>query len=324
MEVAASEERSILASLETLGDYQAITSGELNTMAAGHARQSKGLLSVLPNNHDVYVPQRFTHVFVDGSPASLDELKNLGNTVNPHFPYILERLHEEESRSQELSRIGEDLASGQNIIIITNHGKIQDIAETLGAYYIGIQEAGEATQRSYDFMTNLVLSKMTTHLEILGIPVSEVLKQVCDRQYLTFPRTESIKKSAIPELPIRAYNSVFRQLFKFRMSRGSNLIGIAPSGTTDKQLDPDKPDEFTLAPVGKKTVEILMSSNTKVLPVAVWNDGNNQVFEPLGAPRPMQKPDDVHEAMASIAAVLTKEVANNEFVYRRPSLLQKG
>lgn len=310
------------APLEHLREYELLVSQELNQLAQGHADASDGRFTLLPVDSDLHPSQKVTVQSIKGAPTTVPKLIEIGEAVNEGHS---ERFHSmiqtflEAERSQELvTTLGEDLSSGQNIIVITNHSQIQDIAEALGACHIALQLVGEDNNRDYAFSTNIMLSKMITHLGYRGIPVPDLLKAVCDRQYYSFPKTDSIRGTTIPEFLVKAYNAQLKLRIGRKLNKGGNLFGIAPSGTVDKPPTEGSPDKIILGSVGNGTVDILTSANTKVLAVAVYKSESDFVFEILGTPKHMRDADDVHTAMEDIASVLNKSVDGKTFQYPRP------
>ncbi len=164
-----------------------------------------------------------------------------------------------------------------------------------------------------------MLSKMIAHLGLYDTPAVDILKQVCNKQYFSFPKTNSIRGTNIPDKLVTAYNWSLRQRVKNKLRSGSNLFGIAPSGTVDKALNPDQASNLTLAPVLDGTIDILTSDNTKVLPIAVYKTKNEFIFEILGIPRHMRDAEDVHQTMDSIAKVLDYSSIHKRFSYLRPT-----
>lgn len=321
----SSAEQTLLHPLEVWRDHQEQVSIELNQLAHGHAERSGGLLTLLPNDPDTYKAQRITEPFIDSTPDTLEEVIGTASLAERHYPAMLESLLKSEMETSEIAHLGEDLAAGQNIIIVTNHGEIKDIAIVLAAYHAAIRQVGMNTGRDYNFSTGIMISKMIAHLGAVGEPAVDILGKMCDRQYLSFPKTDSIKHSRISPLLVDAYNGSLRGLVRHQLRQGGNLLAIAPSGTIDKALDVNQPDKLSLAPVGKGTTKILTRDNTKVLPVATWLRDDEPVFEPLGIPRSLKGKDDdtseqqVHVTMQTIATVLNMEVTNKSFTYNPPN-----
>lgn len=305
------------APLDHWREQQQLVSQELNELARGHEERSGGMLTTLSIDADAYPAQRVTHLSINGHPKDPDQLIALGQAVNldhpERFNQMLDAFEEIEYQHQSVTTLGEILSAGQNIIVATNHCQIQDIAEALGACHIALKQTGKENNRDYNFSTNIVLSKMVAHLGFFDTPATEVLQDLCDKQYFSFPKTDSIKGTKIPELLVSGYNSHLRRKLKSSFKDGGNLFGIAPSGTVDKLNSED--DKIHLGQVAEGTIKILTSPNTLLLPIAVYRSADESIFEILGNPRKMRDADDVHAMMSSIADVLTKSSTQKEFVY---------
>lgn len=314
-------EQYLLRPLEAWHEHQEVVSIELGELALGHAERSDGLLTVLPIDPETYPAQKITKPYVDSQPAKLKEIIDTASLAEAHYPAMLNALMASEKESMTISQLGEDLAAGQNIIIVTNHGEIKDIAIVLAAYDAAIKLVGAENGREYEFTNNIVLSKMIAHLGAIGEPAVDILGKMCDRQYFSFPRTKSIKNSKISSALVDVYNPAMRALVKHRLGAGGNLFAMAPSGTVDKPLDPENPGQLSLAPIGSGTAKILTADNTKVLPVATWLKDDHLVFEPLGIARSIQGESEernrqnVDSMMHDMAEVLTSEVPDKQFVY---------
>lgn len=317
-------ESARFAPLDHWREYEQLVSQELNDLARGHVERSDGRFTLLPVDPEAHPAQKVTQQSVAGEPAAdIDSLIAIGRAVNEdapeRFDAMIQAFLDFEQQHELVTTLGEDLASGQNIVVITNHSQIQDIAEALGSCHIALRQVGEANQRDYEFSTNIMLSKMIAHLGYQGLPVVDLLKAVCDRQYFSFPKTDSIRGTRIPKLLVSGYNMHLKARVTHKLSKGGNLFGIAPSGTVDKPPRQGEEDEIVLGRVVKGTSSILRADGTKVLPIAVYKSDEDFVFEILGTPRHMRSDDDVHDTMDSIASVLSKRVADKVFTYDRPA-----
>lgn len=316
-------EQSRFAPLEHWREYQQLVSQELNNLAEKHVDNSNGRFTLLDIDPDQNPAQKISTQSIDGTPANIDELILMGQTANgdrpERFTQMISEFIKLEDSQEFVSSIGEDLLAGQNIIVITNHSEIQDIAEALVSCHIALKKTGNENNRQYPFTTNIMLSKMIAHLGLYDTPAVDILKQVCNKQYFSFPKTNSIRGTNIPDKLVTAYNWSLRQRVKNKLRSGSNLFGIAPSGTVDKALNPDQASNLTLAPVLDGTIDILTSDNTKVLPIAVYKTKNEFIFEILGIPRHMRDAEDVHQTMDSIAKVLDYSSIHKRFSYLRPT-----
>lgn len=316
MNTNPSQESKLLHPLKALGTYQDTVTNELRGLAAPHVHTNPGIMELLPSDDEEFPAQKITRVFHDSTPSSIEQITAIATASTLHFPYMLGVLDGLETGQQELSRINEDLGSGDNLIVATNHGDLRDVAEVLSAFHVGLSRNGIESGRPSDFTTILMLSKMVTHLSIYGQAAVEILGNVCDRQYFSFPQTNSIKKSGISERIVRAYNKAVKEILQHQLSQGGNLFGMAPSGTTEKPIDND-PSNLRLGAVTPGTVKLAMSPHTKVVPVAVWRADDKPIFEVLDIPRQMRNEEQMHAMMGNMATRLSELVPGKNFSYSK-------
>lgn len=284
---------------------------ELSRMAQPHADSSNGLFSVLPHNEAMYPAQGLKTWRIDGNPQDCGTVEAIATGIEPRFGELVDNLAHQEANNQLISRIGQQLRAEQNIILVTNHSDLKDIAYTLAAYYISLKGMG------YSFHSSLVMSKIVTFLGVGGYndPASNILKNVCDEEYFSFPRTQSIKNSRIGNTLVDTYNTSVRAAMVHRLNQGGNLFAMAPSGTTDKPMPGEDPNKLYLGKLGNGTAKLMATKHSLVLPMAVWLEHGQLVFEPCDVPTRVNTPEEAHNIMAKIAVTLTQKVAGKTFIY---------
>jgi hypothetical protein len=286
---------------------------ELRELALPHAEASNGLFVPLDVNPDIYEAQSLLTYKVSGKPQGPGMAELVATGVEPRFPELTHKLEELEQKYGEVSRLGEHLKQGQNIILVTNHGDIKDIAYTLAAYYAKLKQHGYE-----NFHSSLVMSKIISFLGInLGEdadPATNILKTICDTQYFSFPRTKSIRESKIASRVVDTYNEGARFAMERQLSEGSNLFAMAASGTKDKPLS-DDPQTLQLTTIGHGTAKLMMQKDSLVVPVAIWVDDKKILFEPCDIPRSVQTEDEAHAVMETIANQLNKMPIDKQFMY---------
>lgn len=286
---------------------------QLSDWAERHVAESEGRLVLLPIDPETY-PAQTTHI-VEGAPMGAAIVEGIATEAVPLFPKIRDKAKEIEEQSQEFSRIAELIKGGNNVVIITNHGELIDIAVALAAVYCEIEKD------DFKPTTAIIISKMVAMLgyNINGntAVATDVLKLVCNYILQSFPRTESVKRSRFGDLLARftdRHNEDVNSELAEILEAGHSLVAISPSGTTDKPSD-DDPNTYILAPVKDGTAAILTSDKTYVVPIAVWLDGEEPVFEMCDIPRKLTKKEEVDEAMVKIAAKLQEKVPEKKFKY---------
>jgi hypothetical protein len=283
---------------------------ELRRMASPHVEASDGLFTLLDHDEESYPAQSLRTWHVDGNPQDAGTVKWIARGIEPRFDIFTDVLAESESSASEISRIGEQLEKDQNIILVTNHGDLKDIAYTLAAYYVKLKE------QRYDFRSSLVMSKIISFIGVGedGDSAVNILKNICDEEYFSFPRTKSINQSRIAGGLVTAYNEGVRKVMERRLHKGGNLFAMAASGTTDKPLEDDQ-STISMGRIGHGTVKLMAAPNSLVLPIAVWLTPEDVVFKPCDIPRAINEDEEAHDVMALIAQTLTDSVPDTKFVY---------
>ncbi len=289
---------------------------ELSRLAIPHVERSNGLLELLEVNPEKYPSQLSLHI--EGDPQSAAVVENIATIAEPRFSKFMEILEETEKNKQEMSRIGELLKGGNNVIIATNHGNLIDIALVEAAIYSMLNK------QDYQLKTGIVISKMAA---MLGFkintqiaPCTDVLKLLCSDIFLSYPRSESMKKSRLSKLlpdEIDRHNKSMRKMVRQKLDEGGMLLAIAPSGAKDKMCDSDSKN-YLLGPLGVGTTGMIVHPRTYVLPVAIWLDGEVPFMEICDIPRLMNSDQGVHDMMSDISLVLTAGVEGFNFSYSTP------
>lgn len=286
---------------------------DLRSWASEHAESSGGRLGLLPYNPEYYPGQAGVSVLGDPQPAPV--VDSVAAVAQPRYAEISQALKNQEADSKEVSRIGELLKGGNNVILATNHGDIIDIAITHASFYSLLDRQG------YQMKTGIIISKMVAFLAYrLGgdlAPAVEILKILEDEQFLSYPRTESAKKRGVGRLlpsEVDRHNRHMRDKIDQRLGEGAMLLALAASGTVDKPKS-DNPDVITMSRVGSGTQKLMAAKHTYVVPVAVWYESDAPVFEICDIPRVITDEAMATNAMHRIASTLTDRVPNKTFEY---------
>ena len=286
---------------------------DLQEWAEDHVSKSGGQLGLLPYKPEHYPGQ--DGASVDGDPQSAAVVDGIARIAQPKYGQILKLLEQQEETTQEVSRIGELLSAGNNVILATNHSDLVDIAITHAAFYSLLERSG------YEFKTGIIISKMVAFLAYkLGeelAPAVGVLKMLETEQFLSYPRTESAKKRGFGKLlpnEVDRHNKQMRDRVAHRLGEGSLLLAVAASGTVDKPVEGD-PDTIIMSGMTGGTSSLMQSKNTLVLPVAVSYDSETPIFETCDIPRVVKDDAMASGVMHRIAERLTERAPNKTFVY---------
>lgn len=294
---------------------------QLEAWAFEHAKNSNGLLEVIPRD-DKRFPQKLER-HIKGEAKSHETTDMIAGMASPYYAAMKESVRKAEHGHKEVSRLGEMLAAGNNILLITNHTDLVDIALAQVAVY------GELDRLGYEVRTGIIISEMISFLRYkIGdthMPAVETLQMVSDDIFLSYPATRSngshmrsgndkTTRLAI-STRMKAHNRLMRAGINKSLNKGGMLLAVAPSGTTDKAEWNDL-NRIHLAKVGAGTSEILSGPGNFVLPIALaYGEGQPTVFEFTSVPQVLPNPDDVHDGMHLIAETLSEHVPGKEFIY---------
>lgn len=287
---------------------------ELARLAQPHADTSNGTLELLEVDPIKYPSQLDLHI--EGNPQPPAVVESIASIAEPNFLKLVKKFNDYETNNQELSRIGQLLKGGNNVIVATNHGNLIDIALVEAAIYSSLNKL------DYQFKTGIIISKMVAMLGYkLGndsAPCADILKILCDDVFLSFPRSESIKKSRLSRLlpnEIDRHNKLMRRLVKNKLDEGGMLLAVAPSGSKDRQ---NEHGGYTLQALKSGTIDLIKHPKSYVLPVAIWLEGNEPMMEITNIPRLITSDEDAHQMMNGIAKKLSDKVESTDFKYNSP------
>lgn len=298
-------------------DRQTAVLEEYGLMAQPHIDHSRGRMQLLPIDIEAYPGQGLDAYRIEGSPHHAGAVEIIATSAENRFPEYMQGLQSSENK-KIVDFSGEILKSGGNIMLVTNHGDTVDIGLAHAGFYAALDRA------DYRMKTGMIISKMITRVAYIldknspAIPATDALKLICDDVFLSFPRTESMRRSKmfsfIPD-HIDNHNRKLRGDIEQRQDEGGYLLAVAGSGTTDK---PSKDDENTyeMGQLSQGTIDMMKHPHTLVVPMAVWLKDEKAVFEFCSNPRAVSNEAEAHKVMQDIAAKLEEVVPDKKFVYR--------
>lgn len=160
---------------------------------------------------------------------------------------------------------GKENEGGGNVLIVTPHAEVTDIAFGLKI----VSDLLEARGNRPDL--GILLSKMVPEYNYISQdgPISAifVLQLLCSDIYMSWPRTESSRGllDKLPEGELRRHNSELRKGILDRFKLGKMILAMAPTGTT--RVQERETGEFELAEFSDRTISFMLDPNTKVLPM---------------------------------------------------------
>lgn len=294
----------------------------LITWAEDHATKSHGVMIALPYDPEKYPGQ--DGISVPGQPNAPAVIDTIASVAQPLYPECLSQLEQQEKITKQVSMIGELLVNSANVVLVTPHSDLIDIAVAHAALYSSIRKLGfhELKRNSEEeIQTAIIISKMVSFLAYkLGdefAPCTDVLRVLETQTFLSYPKTESTKKHLKDRLlpnEVDRHNKHMRQGLIEMLGKGGVLLGMAPSGTTDK-IDPLDASSRLMGPVGQGTIDLLMQPNTYVVPMIVSFLEDHALMELADIPRTITAPEDVHNIMHLLATHTSAHIPNQTWRY---------
>lgn len=295
----------------------------------------KSLLSLVRSDHsDVLSTLEYNAGFsfhdprcvkVDPDPSGLETVDLYTHAAFPEFEQVLAEPFADPRNDHLFNSLRNLLFhENQNVVMVTNHGQIIDIALVIGAMLLsvcasdrtfGVLEERVGLEELAD-RTNVLVSRMVATQAAFGVPALQVL-QIGARTFLSIPQTANRRRARLDHDLARANNTVMRHELDAQMAKGGQLLAMAASGSQDlslaaglmkkarnawlKRRGDEPPEEPTLhlQPLYDGTIK-LMSSCDYVLPVAISLDPARPCCV-LGETTKLHEPDDCHRVMDWIA-----------------------
>lgn len=340
--------------LEGLKDSEVQELRLLQELARPHVEASEGKLVLLDINPEEYPSQRTYHLKSKSVVDDPEQLENLGLAADPQFPEMRQKLQESTEGTERIEFMAELLKGSNNVAIPTNHGDLTDIAKVEGSLaidLINIMSPSELQGIRRAIIISRIVSMIGAKLDfanpssedgpaqeqegVVIIPATDVLELFCHDIFLSYPRTETIE-SRVQKTLIKAHNLGMRRSLMRTLGKGGVLLGIAGSGTTDKQqkvleakgkkADPDTVEDskstkeksvYRLAPIKKGTVDILTGKKTYVAPAIAWITERQVVAKLCNMPRKLSTAAEVDDVYELITGNLNTEVRGSSFVFDR-------
>lgn len=298
---------------------------EYGAMLQPHLESSGGLLGLLPSNPELYPAQEYECYRIKGEPQAADTIEIFANRADARFPRYIESLQSPESQ-KIIQTAGEFMKSGGNIILLTNHGSFIDIAMAMAGQYCALDRSGFSPH------TGIILNKTVSRAGYILeedapiVPATDVLKFLCNDVYLSFPRTESMMKSKISKFfsdDVKDHNRRIRKDITERLSEGGYMLAVAGSGATDK-AEPGNPGIIRMGSLSDGMIQLMTKEDKKkptlVLPMAVWLEGNEAVYEFCSdIPKAVTSKEEAHGLMRQISSRLNRIVPDKKFQYTAES-----
>lgn len=235
-------------------------------------------------------------------------IKDLGEKYFPGFNALIEQFTSDPGL---LDTILEKLAENQNVVIVTNHANIADIAVVLATMRVALAERATDTEKDSIAADrfNLIVHRMISQLGVSTAdepenvsPALSIL-QLVGETYLSFPRTESSRKNGVPPDLDKYCNDQMLEALSDKLSRGGQILAFAPSGSKDESLRDrvGRTIRKIIKPVNRKTYSLMQGKDTWVLGVCVDLDGDDGPKCSYGELVQCEEDEDCAQLLESIA-----------------------
>lgn len=242
-------------------------------------------LTMLPDDPSPkgYPGQALETKFIEStSLLDSDSLVKFSSLIDPRIARLVETVGA--NQKQVIENTALTFGANRNVILMTNHKHILDVAYALVATHINLQKLDS------EFKSSIIIGNMVAHLgykisptEVM--PLTEILGLFCDRIYFSYPQTDSTRKTGIdPELTGNHNSEMLKELIQDQ-KRGNHLLAIAASGTTQSEE------------VSKGTIGLLQSDYL-VIPTNVTLPNKGPVsLDFAGSPRRLETEDMTQQAI---------------------------
>jgi hypothetical protein len=209
-----------------------------------------------------------------------------------------------------LDSMREKLDSAENIIVVTNHGEIYDIAVILASLRVALgrhlQDNAEQPLSADRF--NIIVHRMISQIGLPDehdpnntAPALSIL-QLIGETYLSFPRTENAKKARIPHALDKTCTELMLSKLSNKMSQGGQVLAFAPSGSKDESLrDRFGKSRKVIKPVNSGTHRLMRQEKTWVLGVGVALDQKDGAACSISDLVQCNTDEECHQLLESIA-----------------------
>ena len=213
-------------------------------------------------------------------------------------------------KTELMESIQDKLDANENIVVVTNHGEIYDIAIILASLRLAL--AKHTIDKGKDPITadhyNLIVHRMISQLGVADeknpdkvAPALSVL-QLVGETFLSFPRTENAKKAHIPPALDKICTEKMLEALHEKMETGSQILAFAPSGSKDESiLDRFGKKRKVIKPVNRGTYKLMQMPNTAILGVGVALDHENGPVCSMTDLMTCENDEACHELLDSIA-----------------------
>ncbi len=244
----------------------------------------------------------------DLTPGMEPFIEMQGEEFQEGFTNIIDSFY---NNKDLMVNIYEKLGQGDNVVVITNHGEIYDIAVIQAALRVALTR--DAIDNNQTPLTadryNLIVHRMISQLgvpdknnpENVPAPALSILRLV-GQTYLSFARTENSKKAQIPPALDKKCNELMLESLGNRMAQGGQILSFAPSGSKDESIR----DRFgkwlkVIKPVNAGTYRLMRQDKAWILAVGVALDQEGGPACSISELTKCETDEECHQLLESIA-----------------------
>jgi hypothetical protein len=302
---------------------------KLKDLAEPHVARSGGELSILPNDLEEYPGQALGVFCVEGEIAQPEGIDFIGSRKMPRFVEMSTRIIESDQGGRPLhEEVEELLRDEQSVVVATDHDDVTSPAYPLAGVVNPLRRANErrAAEDNIDFEAGIIVGKMLSVLayDVDGqwVPCMRVLQMMCDRVYLSYPRSKTFLNSgtgeALPPGHIGEHNDDLKDDIDEWMARGAVILGESLLGSThDRQQDGQV---HQLPRVTEGSGKMVTRDYIHLLPTIVGLTEADPYMEVIGPIQQFQTWEDAHPFSEHMAVARTErsqaEGANVTYVYQ--------
>lgn len=281
-------------------------------------------LELLPFDPDTYPEQRLDIVGMRGELADIDTVRSIARSAYKHFDDIEAQFR---AREDVLNNAYIDLAAGQDLILLFDHGSIPNAP--LGGVGFDIAETNFATEELHRKPAHagfdLFASKLITRMSALGLPASRILTMV-SRLRFSIPPSATIRGTNIPNDVRYSFNEQMQAASDEARQADSPSINeeiqpggvtvIAGSGSRDiakkSGLIGKRHTTVHMGPLAHGTVELLKKG--RVLPIGLVITEKEPIVSIGRVHNPIKKASEAVGLMGQIAA-MNSFATGDEYIY---------
>lgn len=284
-----------------------LVTSELRKIAAEHAEIPGSKLTLIPDDPKKYEGQGIERKVPAHKDANPEVVRALAITAEPMFQGMVEIARKQQEETGIISFTGEFLRSNHTLKVVTLH---EDAADATDIAFGQAALQCVLAEKGYYPNFGIVISKIMPHLGYRFDEAAEAVPTVDALQYMgdiffSFPRTKTIRESAIADDLVGTYNANMRWQASHASRHGNYVLGAAPTGTRGKPDEAD-PSLIHIPHVSPASAKLMSGL---VLPLVIRLQQEQPIFQIL-PPRAVNGLDDMNATMEALCRA-TEEVADD-------------